>query len=694
MYRKFLSIVIMLCLVFQQTGLAQAAAVELNFAGHLARISGGFTPDMFRPVHIRFFSYDALSDNFKIMLDKGDIKEFKKGQLEQSTQELMNYFLIGLTLPNDAFWVNLRPDAEDKIIDRLLAATDIGKIMLEADLQLKKDTSRFTSPETPEGRLYWNKLYKKAEELYGYDQVAIPTVTRPWIVPNEIIVRETKDSAYIYKATLKVMLEQDYLKDSRLYNFKDGRAKVLNEYSAQLMRELILPKITKEINISQRYAPLRQAYYSIILSRWFKMRFSGKSGKYPSLIDKSDLTNLTSKTPWSKATYFQQYKKSFAEGEYNTKEVVQTPTGQVIRTYISGGIGLTGPEVAVSGAQISGIPGTRTPDVLRRSGLIDPDQPSNTNPSVKKPIEESQGATKVAINNPGAQERELIRQWLLGKTTGIELVGVNGVSPTNLFYLLTKDFSATPDFRDWFNANFKALPEGLGDKDGKLVLPVTEIIETKDLPWKTLNAEVVIEGKDSRLADSHTSQGAQSVIVTHPALTAVTALIPILSVLPTEMIQSVSFRDIQPPSSLQRGLDNSGTDPVLMRAMAPNVSPALSKDITSYLLKLLPASLAKLITGKIEFAPQALGSLLDIHIVAKQDTDVARINQLFKEAAEGVLKGRILYSQDPALVSVDTFQQSPFVFAANSTKVTGTDKKIIHLKHRHAVHNAVFINVI
>ena len=71
MYRKFLSIVIMLCLVFQQTGLAQAAAVELNFAGHLARISGGFTPDMFRPVHIRFFSYDALSDNFKIMLGYG-----------------------------------------------------------------------------------------------------------------------------------------------------------------------------------------------------------------------------------------------------------------------------------------------------------------------------------------------------------------------------------------------------------------------------------------------------------------------------------------------------------------------------------------------------------------------------------------------------------------------------------------------
>jgi len=65
-------------------------------------------------------------------------------------------------------------------------------------------------------------------------------------VPDEIIIRESNDNAYIYKATLKVMLEQDYLKDSAVYNFKDDRLKVLNEYSSQLIRELITPKLTKK----------------------------------------------------------------------------------------------------------------------------------------------------------------------------------------------------------------------------------------------------------------------------------------------------------------------------------------------------------------------------------------------------------------------------------------------------------------
>ncbi|TAM42288.1 response regulator, partial [bacterium] len=57
-----------------------------------------------------------------------------------------------------------------------------------------------------------------------------------------------------------------------------------------------------------------------------------------SLIDRHNLTNLTSKEEWDKTTYFNAYKTSFQQGEYNIKEPVYTPTGQVIRSYFSGGI--------------------------------------------------------------------------------------------------------------------------------------------------------------------------------------------------------------------------------------------------------------------------------------------------------------------------------------------------------------------
>ena len=311
--------------------------------------------DKFRPQHLRYISYNPQENNFSLSIDKGSLNNPSHKELEDSSRTLFNYFLIGLSLPNDAFWVNLRPDSPDNIIDDSLARTNIGKIMLETDLQLKKDTAQSTSPQTPEGKAYWDKLYQKAEELYGSANITIPTLTRPWIVPGEIIIGETQDSAYIYKATLKVMLEEDYLKSpshkvtrspnnqplSSNYNFSDPRLKELNQYSTQLIKETIIPKLTYEVNTYKRYAPLRQVYYSLILAQWFKARYRSqrtkKANNYLSLIDSGNLTNLTSNRPYDKLAYFKQYQDSFAQGEYNLQEPRYTPSGQTIRSYFSGG---------------------------------------------------------------------------------------------------------------------------------------------------------------------------------------------------------------------------------------------------------------------------------------------------------------------------------------------------------------------
>ncbi|MDP2904926.1 MAG: hypothetical protein Q8O22_01315, partial [Candidatus Omnitrophota bacterium] len=337
---KVIAFFICFLLVFEQSGFAQVAT-QLDIAGHLDAMRNALTVDRFRPLHLRYLQYLPEQNNFRLLLDKGKLNPSTK-ELESTSKDLLKYFLIGLSLPNDSFWVNLRPDSPDNVIDPLLAQTDVGKIFLEADLQLKKDTARFTSPDTPEGKEYWDKLYKKAGELFGYENITIPTLTRPWIVPDEIIVRETADSAYIYKATLKVMLEQDYLKDSATYNFADPRLKELNEYSSQLIRELIIPQLTVEVNSAKRYASLRQVYYSLIMAQWFKARYADRNTAYSRLINRKDITKLVSKAPWSTAAYFEQYQKSFKDGEYNIKEPVYTPFGQVMRSYFSGGIDISG----------------------------------------------------------------------------------------------------------------------------------------------------------------------------------------------------------------------------------------------------------------------------------------------------------------------------------------------------------------
>ncbi|MFA6384860.1 MAG: hypothetical protein WCY10_05790, partial [Candidatus Omnitrophota bacterium] len=271
--------------------------------------------------------------SFNVLLDKGDAKGPARTAMEQAARDMMTYFFTGVRLPNSSFWVNLRPDSPDRVIDDLLARTDMGRIMLAADVQLKKDLAAYTSPGTREGKQYWDDLYKKAEELFGNEDISIPTITRPWIVPDEIILRETPANAYVYKATLKVLLESDHLKDNAAYQFEDARLKTLNDYSTRLIKELILPKLSKDVNISKRYAPLRQVYYSLILAQWFKERFKNSLG-----ADQKDLSGLTSAAAWSKETYFKQYQESFKNGEYNVQEAVRTPYGQTIRQYFSGGI--------------------------------------------------------------------------------------------------------------------------------------------------------------------------------------------------------------------------------------------------------------------------------------------------------------------------------------------------------------------
>ena len=325
---KLISLTLCLLLLLEQTGFAQT--VSLNLSNYLSHAPKPAASDTFRPLHLRYLSYDNSSNNFQLLLDKGSAKNPENSIVEDTTKELLKYFFIGLALPNEKFWVNLRPDSPDNIIDDDVAMTDIGRIFLEADVQLKKDTAGFTSPQTPEGKEYWDKLYKRAEELFGTENITIPTLTRPWIVPNEIIIRESPEGAYIYKATLKVMLEEDYLRGMKdegrgtttNYSFNDPRLKELNEYSTKLIRETIIPKLTYQVNTAKRYAPLRQVYYSLILAQWFKAKLgepvnglaskpvnplTGKpANPYSKFIDSRDLTNLTFKEPYDKQSYFQQ----------------------------------------------------------------------------------------------------------------------------------------------------------------------------------------------------------------------------------------------------------------------------------------------------------------------------------------------------------------------------------------------------
>jgi len=71
------------------------------------------------------------------------------------------------------------------------------------------------------------------------------------------------------------------------------------------------------------------------------------------------------------------------------------------------------------------------------------------------------------------------------------------------------------------------------------------------------------------------------------------------------------------------------------------------------------------------------GSLTDFTCILKVSTSVEEINHVFKEAAEGQLKGILQYTEDP-IVSVDVIGNThSAIFDANLTSVLGDSNKLV-----------------
>ncbi|MDD5128615.1 MAG: hypothetical protein PHO40_03060 [Candidatus Omnitrophica bacterium] len=350
------AIAFLLCfiLAFEQSGFTQVVE-ELDISNTIGNFLNAFPAVPLNSPQLRYISYDKLDQSLKVIANRANTGKKDSAELLESLRQPLRYFYTGLTIPNKDFWVNLGLDSPNEVIDDYLIDTDLGKILMEADLELKKDLARATFPSTPEGKEYWNKIYDKIEEAYGcnLENAQISINTKIWITPGEIVVCEDKNSAYVYKARLNVSTETAYLSNRQESKIEDEQSRMINEYSSELIRELILPKISKEVNTGKKYVSLRQAYYSLILAQWFKRKFYDTGGLYPYLIDQRNLTGLTSSKQCSKDTYFKEYQKSYLEKEYDLQVQVFNLFGRSIRTYSSGGVDFTGIFNAADPARIN-----------------------------------------------------------------------------------------------------------------------------------------------------------------------------------------------------------------------------------------------------------------------------------------------------------------------------------------------------
>ena len=73
---KLLSIFLSFCLILEQSAFAQAIDLSRYFVHNPAQ---AIQSDKFRPLHLRYLSYDNLNQDFKLLLDKGDFLKESPG---------------------------------------------------------------------------------------------------------------------------------------------------------------------------------------------------------------------------------------------------------------------------------------------------------------------------------------------------------------------------------------------------------------------------------------------------------------------------------------------------------------------------------------------------------------------------------------------------------------------------------------
>ena len=147
---------------------------------------------------------------FQFIVDTGKGPQDTASIKEQANQ-LVKYFLAGLTIPEGDLWVNLSPYEKNRMVPEALGQTDLGRDLLAQDYILKQLTASLIYPEKDLGKEFWSRVYAKAQQQFGTTNVPVNTFNKVWILPDQAQVFENVNAAYVTKSTLKVMLDEDYL---------------------------------------------------------------------------------------------------------------------------------------------------------------------------------------------------------------------------------------------------------------------------------------------------------------------------------------------------------------------------------------------------------------------------------------------------------------------------------------------------
>ena len=322
-----LFVIVSFFLSYYQPVYAQDFSVnELPVPGTMVGESAPFSPLALKGLIVNLqkpLEFQFIVDTGKGPQDTASIKD--------QGNQLVKYFLAGLTIPEGDLWVNLSPYEKNRMIPEALGQTDLGRDLLAQDYILKQLTASLIYPEKDLGKEFWSRVYAKAQQQFGTTDVPVNTFNKVWILPDQAQVFEHGAAAYVTKATLKVMLDEDYLAKQKHQQTQ------ASSISSQIVREIVIPEITREVNTGKNFAPLRQIFQALILAKWYKETIQN------SLLDavytnKKKIAGVNLNDPAIKEQIYSRYLQAYKKGVFNYIKEDPTPEGQTIpRKYFSGG---------------------------------------------------------------------------------------------------------------------------------------------------------------------------------------------------------------------------------------------------------------------------------------------------------------------------------------------------------------------
>ncbi|OEJ62284.1 hypothetical protein BGM19_33965 [Streptomyces agglomeratus] len=288
----------------------------------------------FSSMELRYLSDPGDGSGLQYSFSAG--RDPKKGDARTSTgltaaDQASDAFFVWLSLHPSSFWVNLKPNEPDRIVDSRLGRTDAGRIMLQADLRMKKTVAKLIHPDAATGREFWNRVSGACMSF------------RTWILSAPASVHKNGDKLYILDAPLDVKMEAQYQQKTGASKAAScpQQDKAAEDRNERLFRSLILPKLKHSINTAPEYAELRRVYLARVAAEWYRELSRTKPTTYRDLVDKGDITPWQTESDWKPTDTFDQYVRSHTKGEFKVSKRTTSGNKIYVRTYSYGGVDLT-----------------------------------------------------------------------------------------------------------------------------------------------------------------------------------------------------------------------------------------------------------------------------------------------------------------------------------------------------------------